>query len=141
MAIHREIVKAHAEFVVLAGFMRMFTSWFCDRWVNRLINIHPSLLPAFTGLDTHKRAIDSGAKMHGCTVHYVVHDMDAGPIIAQSAIPILDNDTPDSLAERVLTLEHAVYPVAIGLLVSGKLRITRNRVTAGIRNTGGLTVF
>ncbi len=139
MEIHRHLMDKKTDFVVLAGFMRMFSSWFCDRWANRLINIHPSLLPAFTGLDTHRRAIESGAKMHGCTVHFVVHDMDAGPIIAQSAIPVLDDDTPEKLGARVLEVEHAIYPVAISLLIAGKLRVTRNRVTAGIRPQGSLT--
>jgi phosphoribosylglycinamide formyltransferase 1 len=141
MALHRELVKEKVEFVILAGFMRMFTSWFCDRWANRMINIHPSLLPAYKGLDTHRRALEDGTKIHGCTVHFVVHDMDAGPIIAQSALPVLDDDTPEKLAERVLALEHAIYPLAVALLISGRLKVTRNRVATGIKSSGTLTVL
>jgi phosphoribosylglycinamide formyltransferase 1 len=141
MAIHRELVKNKVEFVVLAGFMRMFTSWFCDRWVNRMINIHPSLLPAYKGLDTHQRAIDEGTKIHGCTVHFVVHDMDAGPIIAQSALPMIYGEKAEDLAERVLALEHALYPPCIALLISGRLKVERNSVRTGIKANGTLTVF
>jgi phosphoribosylglycinamide formyltransferase 1 len=141
MAIHRELVKQKVEFIALAGFMRMFTSWFCDRWANRMVNIHPSLLPAYKGLDTHRRVIEDGTKLHGCTVHFVVHDMDSGPIIAQSAIPVLPDDTPDKLAQKVLEIEHAVYPVALSLLVTGRLKLLRNRVNSGIKASGSITVF
>lgn len=118
-AIQVELDKARAELVCLAGFMRLLTPWFIDRWHNRLINIHPSLLPSFKGLDTHARALETGVKLHGCTVHFVRPDMDAGPIIAQKAVPVRDDDDPDSLAERVLAEEHALYPHALAEIVRG----------------------
>ncbi|CAN0602430.1 unnamed protein product, partial [Ectocarpus sp. 12 AP-2014] len=104
-AIQVELDKARVELVCLAGFMRLLTPWFIDQWHNRLINIHPSLLPSFKGLDTHARALEAGVKLHGCTVHFVRPDMDSGPIIAQKAVPVRDDDDPDSLAERVLAAE------------------------------------
>lgn len=118
-AIQVELDKARAELVCLAGFMRLLTPWFIDQWYNRLINIHPSLLPSFKGLDTHARALETGVKLHGCTVHFVRPDMDAGPIIAQKAVPVRDDDDPDSLAERVLAEEHALYPHALAEIVRG----------------------
>ncbi|MEO0383327.1 MAG: phosphoribosylglycinamide formyltransferase [Pseudomonadota bacterium] len=118
-AIQLELDKVRVELVCLAGFMRLLTSWFIDQWHNRLINIHPSLLPSFKGLDTHARALEAGVKLHGCTVHFVRPDMDAGPIIAQKAVPVMDDDDPDSLAERVLAEEHALYPHALAEIVRG----------------------
>jgi phosphoribosylglycinamide formyltransferase-1 len=118
-AIHDALKEAQAEVVCLAGFMRLLTPWFIDQWHNRLINIHPSLLPSFKGLDTHARALEAGVKLHGCTVHFVRPDMDAGPIIAQKAVPVRDDDDPDSLAERVLAEEHALYPHALAEIVRG----------------------
>lgn len=112
-AIHKELDKAGIELVCLAGFMRLLTPWFIEQWRDRLINIHPSLLPSFKGLDTHARALDAGVKLHGCTVHFVRPEMDAGPIIAQTSVKVLDDDTPDTLAERVLAAEHALYPHAL----------------------------
>jgi phosphoribosylglycinamide formyltransferase-1 len=108
------------DLVVLAGFMRVLTEWFINRWTGRLINIHPALLPSFKGLHTHERALAEGVKIHGCTVHHVVPDVDAGPIIAQAAVPVLDDDTADSLGARVLEAEHQLYPMALALLVSGQ---------------------
>jgi phosphoribosylglycinamide formyltransferase-1 len=134
-AIHTELETANAEIVCLAGFMRLLTPWFIDQWHNRLINIHPSLLPSFKGLDTHQRALETGVKLHGCTVHFVRPDMDAGPIIAQKAVPVLDDDDPDSLAERVLAAEHALYPHALAEIVrglEGNLTIKDERVI-GVR--------
>lgn len=134
-AIHAELETANAEIVCLAGFMRLLTPWFIDQWHNRLINIHPSLLPSFKGLDTHQRALETGVKLHGCTVHFVRPDMDAGPIIAQKAVPVLDDDDPDSLAERVLAAEHALYPHALAEIVrvlEGNLTIEDERVI-GVR--------
>lgn len=118
-AIQVELDKARAELVCLAGFMRLLTPWFIEQWHNRLINIHPSLLPSFKGLETHARALEAGVKLHGCTVHFVRPDMDAGPIIAQKAVPVRDDDDPDSLAERVLAEEHALYPHALAEIVRG----------------------
>lgn len=118
-AMDAELHRHDVELVCLAGFMRVLTEWFINRWTGRLINIHPALLPSFKGLHTHERALAEGVKIHGCTVHHVVPDVDAGPIIAQAAVPVLDDDTPDSLAARVLDAEHQLYPMALALLVSG----------------------
>ena len=119
------------EIVCLAGFMRLLTPWFVSRWQNRMINIHPALLPSYKGLRTHERALVDGVKIHGCTVHFVVPEMDAGPIIAQSAVPVLDDDTPDTLGARVLAREHAIYPLALRLAASGALRVEGGRVYGG----------
>lgn len=118
-AMHAELEKTGVEMVCLAGFMRLLTPWFIDQWHNRLINIHPSLLPSFKGLDTHERALEAGVKLHGCTVHFVRPDMDDGPIIAQKSVEVLDNDTPDILGSRVLTVEHTIYPHALKQIVLG----------------------
>jgi len=137
-AIQIELDKERVELVCLAGFMRLLTPWFIDQWHNRLINIHPSLLPSFKGLDTHARALEAGVKLHGCTVHFVRPDMDAGPIIAQKSVPVLDDDDPDSLAERVLAVEHALYPHALAEIVrglEGDLTIKDERVI-GVRPIG-----
>jgi phosphoribosylglycinamide formyltransferase-1 len=116
------------EFICLAGFMRMFTPWFVGRWRGRMLNIHPALLPAYRGLDTHERALTDGVKIHGCTVHFVVPEMDEGPIVAQAAVPVLDDDTPQTLAARVLAQEHIIYPMALRLVASGAVRVDGNRV-------------
>ncbi|MFK7792834.1 MAG: phosphoribosylglycinamide formyltransferase [Devosiaceae bacterium] len=118
-AMQSALEEAHVELVCLAGFMRLLTPWFIDKWHNRLINIHPSLLPSFKGLNTHARALEAGVKLHGCTVHFVRPQMDAGPIIAQKAVAVLDDDSPDSLAERVLAAEHALYPHALAQVIQG----------------------
>lgn len=119
------------ELICLAGFMRMLTPWFIGQWQGRLLNIHPALLPAYRGLNTHERALADGAKIHGCTVHFVVPAMDAGPIIAQAAVAVLDSDTPDTLAARVLAQEHALYPAALACVAEGRLRVEGNRVVCG----------
>jgi phosphoribosylglycinamide formyltransferase-1 len=112
-------VDAHQpSLVVLAGFMRILTAGFVDRYRGRLINIHPSLLPAFPGLHTHQRAIEAGCKFAGATVHHVTHDLDFGPIVEQAVVPVLEGDTPQSLAARVLTQEHIIYPRAIAQLLT-----------------------
>ncbi|HET9903525.1 MAG TPA: phosphoribosylglycinamide formyltransferase [Xanthobacteraceae bacterium] len=115
------------EIVCLAGFMRLLTPWFVQRWENRLINIHPALLPAFKGLDTHERALRAGVKIHGATVHFVVPEMDSGPAIVQAAVPVHDDDTADSLAARVLAAEHRIYPLALRLLAEGRVHIVGGR--------------
>src|ERR1700678_3654843 len=108
-----EILRANRiEIVCLAGFMRVLTPWFVARWSGRLLNIHPALLPHFKGLDTHRRAIEAGVPRHGATVHFVSVEMDAGPIIAQDSVPVLPGDTEETLAARVLELEHRIYPQA-----------------------------
>jgi phosphoribosylglycinamide formyltransferase 1 len=104
--------------VVLAGFMRILTPWFVQRYESRLVNIHPSLLPAFPGLHTHQRALDAGCQFAGATVHYVTAELDHGPILAQAAVPVLSGDTADTLAARVLTQEHEMYPRAIAKILS-----------------------
>jgi len=116
------------ELICLAGFMRMLTPWFVGQWQGRLLNIHPALLPAYRGLDTHARALADGVKIHGCTVHFVVPALDEGPIIAQAAVAVLDSDTPESLAARVLLEEHAIYPAALACVAEGRLRVEGNRV-------------
>jgi phosphoribosylglycinamide formyltransferase-1 len=118
----------HIDLICLAGFMRLLTPTFTQRWTGRMINIHPALLPSYKGLHTHERALADGVKIHGCTVHYVVPEMDSGPIIAQAAVPVFDEDTPDTLGARVLEQEHIIYPRALALAASGVLRIEDNRV-------------
>ena len=115
-----QVIDRHApDLVVLAGFMRILTPGFVAHYEGRLINIHPSLLPAFTGLHTHQRAIDAGCKFAGCTVHRVTAELDVGPILEQAVVPVLPDDTADTLAARVLTQEHAIYPRAIAELMRG----------------------
>ena len=116
------------DLVVLAGFMRILTPEFCAHYANRCINIHPSLLPAFTGLHTHQRALDEGCRVSGCTIHFVTEVLDNGAIIAQGVVPILDGDTADSIAARVLQVEHQLLPQAVADFVSGSLKIVGKRV-------------
>src|SRR5436305_2070157 len=111
------------ELICLAGFLRLLTPWFVRRWHERMINIHPALLPAFKGLDTHARALAAGVKIHGASVHFVVPEMDAGPIIVQGAVAVADNDTVATLAARVLAIEHRIYPVALRYLAEGRISI------------------
>jgi phosphoribosylglycinamide formyltransferase 1 len=119
------------ELICLAGFMRLLTPWFVGQWRERLLNIHPALLPAYRGLNTHERALADGVKIHGCTVHFVVPAMDEGPIIAQAAVPVLESDTPASLATRVLEQEHLIYPAALARVAEGRVKILGNRVLCG----------
>lgn len=112
------------DLVVLAGFMRVLTDAFVNHYSGRLINIHPALLPAFPGLHTHERALQAGIKLHGCTVHFVTTEVDVGPIVIQAAVPVVDDDTPDSLAARVLAQEHRIYPQAIRWFAEGRLTLT-----------------
>ena len=116
------------ELVCLAGFMRLLTADFVDAWRDRLINIHPSILPAFKGLQTHERAIAAGVRIHGATAHFVRAEMDEGPVIVQGAVPILPSDTADSLAERVLAVEHRIYPIAVALVADRKARVVNEKV-------------
>ncbi len=118
-ALHAELQKHGIELVCLAGFMRLLTPWFVRQWEGRLINIHPALLPAFKGLDTHARAIAAGAREHGATVHFVVPEMDSGPIILQGKVPVAPDDTEATLAARVLAVEHRIYPEALRLVAEG----------------------
>ena len=116
------------DLVVLAGFMRVLTAWFVQRYAGRLINIHPSLLPAFTGIHTHRRALAEGVRVHGCTVHFVTAELDHGPIIVQAAVPVLSEDDEDSLAARVLAQEHRILPQAVRWFLEERLTIQGNRV-------------
>jgi len=128
----RRLRAAGAQFVCLAGFMRLLTPAFVERWRDRMINIHPSLLPAFPGLDTHARALAAGVRFHGCTVHFVRFETDTGPIIIQAAIPVQAADTADSLAARVLAQEHRIYPQALAWIAEGRVRIDGGRaIVAG----------
>ena len=125
-----EAVERHApDVIVLAGFMRVLGDGFVRRFEGRMLNVHPSLLPAFTGLHTHRRAIEAGCKLAGATVHFVTPELDHGPIIAQAIVPVLAGDTPESLAARVLEREHVLYPLAIGWLLRGELRLVGGVVT------------
>jgi phosphoribosylglycinamide formyltransferase-1 len=117
------IGKSGAELVCLAGFLRLLTDEFIGRWRNKLVNIHPSLLPAFKGLHTHERAIEAGVRFHGCTVHFVRPDLDTGPVIAQAVVPVLPTDDADRLAARVLEQEHKIYPMAVRLIAEGRVRV------------------
>ncbi len=121
----QELRSLDAEIVALAGFMRLMTADFVNAWQGRMINIHPSLLPAFKGLDTHARALAAGVKIAGCTVHYVTPEMDEGPIIAQAAVPVLAGDTPDALAVRILAQEHRLYPKALKWVAAGDVTFER----------------
>ncbi|MBC9209982.1 phosphoribosylglycinamide formyltransferase [Roseomonas aerophila] len=127
MAMEAELAKHGVELIALAGFMRVLTEGFVGRWAGRMINIHPSLLPAFPGVDTHARALAAGVRFHGCTVHLVTPGVDEGPIIAQAAIPVLADDTEDSLGARVLEQEHALYPAALALVAGGRVRVEGDR--------------
>src|SRR5262245_44624746 len=121
-------IEPHAiDLICLAGFMRLLTPWFIGRWPQRMLNIHPALLPAFKGLDTHARAIAEGAKLHGATVHFVVPEMDSGPIIVQQAVPVLADDNAATLAARVLAVEHKIYPLALRLVAEGRVRTAGDR--------------
>ncbi|MDH6229919.1 phosphoribosylglycinamide formyltransferase-1 [Mesorhizobium soli] len=129
-AIDATLVELGAEIVCLAGYMRLLTTGLVEKWQGRMINIHPALLPLLKGLDTHQRALDAGLRIHGCTVHFVTAAMDDGPIIAQSAVPVLIDDDERTLSARVLGAEHALYPMALRLVAEGKARME-----------GGRTVF
>lgn len=131
LSFERDLDRAlqdHAvDIVCLAGFMRVLTPWFIDQWPGRILNIHPSLLPLFKGTQTHRRALEAGVRVHGCTVHFVVPELDSGPIIAQAAVPVLPQDTEESLAQRVLVQEHALYPKALRLVCEGKAALVDGR--------------
>ncbi|MCP5368734.1 MAG: phosphoribosylglycinamide formyltransferase [Hyphomicrobiales bacterium] len=140
-ALHAALADAGVELVCLAGFMRLLTDGFVARWHDRMINIHPSLLPAFKGLDVQQRAIDAGARFSGCTVHFVRPAMDAGPIIAQAVVPIHGDDDADTLAARILTQEHRLFPLAVRLIAEGRARVVDERVVIdGARAPAGALV-
>lgn len=122
------IVASGAEFICLAGYMRLLSEDFVRAWRDKLINVHPSLLPAFKGLHVHEQTLEAGARFSGCTVHFVRPAMDEGPIIAQAVVPVLADDTPDTLAARILEQEHIIYPLAVRLIAEGRVRVSTERV-------------
>jgi formyltetrahydrofolate-dependent phosphoribosylglycinamide formyltransferase len=126
-ALEAALAEHGVELIALAGFMRVLSPAFCEAWRDRLVNIHPSLLPAFPGVDTHARALAAGVKLHGCTVHLVRPTVDEGPILAQAAVPVLPEDTPATLAARVLAMEHRLYPPALAALAAGRVRLVDGR--------------
>ncbi len=127
--LHAVLTGSGAELVCLAGFMRLLTASFVDRWRDRLINVHPSLLPSYKGLGTHRRVLADGVRLTGCTVHFVRAEMDSGPIIVQAAVPVLDGDDEDALGARVLAAEHRSYPFAVRLIAEGRVLVADERVT------------
>lgn len=128
-AVDARLREVGVEFVCLAGFMRLLTETFVGNWLDRMINIHPSILPSFKGLHTHERALEMGVKVHGCTVHFVRPATDEGPIIVQAAVPVLSDDTPDTLGARVLEQEHRAYPLALRLVAEGRAKVVGNVVS------------
>ena len=135
-ALDEGLTTRSIELVCLAGFMRVLTAAFVDRWAGRMLNIHPSLLPLFRGTRTHERALQEGVLVHGCTVHFVVAEIDAGPIVAQAAVPVVPGDTPESLAARVLAQEHVLYPKALRMVCSGEAHLEDGRVVFASRWDG-----
>lgn len=140
-ALDAALKEVGVELVCNAGFMRLHTEGFVRRWWNRHLNIHPSLLPAFKGLHTHARVLDEGVKITGCTVHFVRPEMDEGPIVAQAAVPVLDRDTADDLAARVLEAEHRVYPYALKLVASGEVCVEGEHVVRKSQISAEATLF
>jgi phosphoribosylglycinamide formyltransferase-1 len=130
-AVHAALTEARADLIALAGFMRIQSAAFVHKWQGRQLNIHPSLLPLFKGLHPHKQALDAGVKISGCSVHFVTEEMDSGPIVAQAAVPVLDGDTPETLAARILVAEHKLYPHALALVASGRATLDGGRVSLG----------
>ncbi|MDP3802657.1 phosphoribosylglycinamide formyltransferase, partial [Brevundimonas sp.] len=133
--LHDVLVAHNIELVCLAGFLRLLTPWFVKQWEGRMLNIHPALLPSYRGLHTHERALADGVKIHGATVHFVVPEMDSGPIVMQGAVAVHDDDTPDTLAVRVLGVEHRIYPDALRLVASGGARLENGFCKAGNGNS------
>jgi phosphoribosylglycinamide formyltransferase 1 len=121
--LEQKLRQHRIELICLGGFMRLFTAEFVQRWYGRMLNIHPSLLPSFPGLDPHGQALKAGVKISGATVHFVIPETDAGPIVMQGAVPVCDDDTADTLSARILTVEHRIYPESLRLLASGRLRL------------------
>jgi phosphoribosylglycinamide formyltransferase-1 len=134
-AVDGELSAHRIELVCLAGFMRLLTPWLVRRWEGRLINIHPALLPAYKGLNTHERVLAAGETTHGATVHFVVPEMDSGPIIVQGRVPVHGDDTPQTLAARVLAEEHRIYPHALALVASGRVRMVDPQSQGASRGT------
>jgi phosphoribosylglycinamide formyltransferase-1 len=129
--LHQEISKHNVDLICLAGYMRLLSGWFTRQYPNRILNIHPSLLPALPGLDAQHQALVHGVKFTGCTVHFVDENLDAGPIVAQAVVPVLDEDDTDTLSARILEQEHRIYTEAIRIVLSGAYRIEGRRVLKG----------
>jgi phosphoribosylglycinamide formyltransferase-1 len=140
-AVSADLENHGVELVALAGFLRIQSPWFADRWQDRLINIHPSLLPSFKGLHVQQQAIDAGARISGCTVHFVTAELDAGPIIAQAAVPVLADDDADALAARILRQEHRLYPLVIRWLAEGRVTVEGRQVTVADVAKGATLLF
>jgi phosphoribosylglycinamide formyltransferase-1 len=140
-AVSAELEKHGVGLVALAGFMRIQSPWFPARWKDRIINIHPSLLPAFPGLHVQQQAIDAGARISGCTVHFVTADLDAGPIIAQAAVPVLPGDDADTLAARILRQEHRLYPMVVRWFAEGRLSLSGAKVAVAGLPEGATLLF
>jgi phosphoribosylglycinamide formyltransferase 1 len=138
--LQRALDEKKVELICLGGFMRLFTAEFVQRWYGRMLNIHPSLLPSFPGLDPHGQALQAGVKISGATVHFVIPETDAGPIIMQGAVTVADDDTAETLSQRILGIEHRIYPDALRLLASGKLRLEGDicKVAGGTERDGTL---
>lgn len=126
-ALQAVLERHRIEIVCLAGFMRLLTPWFVEQWQGRMLNIHPALLPAFKGLDTHKRALEARAEVHGATVHFVVPEMDSGPIVVQGAVKVRAGDNEETLSKRVFSVEHRIYPLALRLVAEGRVRVENGR--------------
>ena len=126
-AVQRALDEKNVELICLAGFMRLFTAEFVQRWYGKMLNIHPSLLPSFPGIDPAAQALKAGVKISGATVHFVIPETDAGPIVMQGAVAVRDDDTPETLAARILTVEHRIYPAALRLLAGGKVVLEGDR--------------
>jgi phosphoribosylglycinamide formyltransferase-1 len=127
-AINKELVSRGAELICLAGFMRLFTAKFMKQWQDRILNVHPALLPSFKGLNAQQQALDAGVRIAGCTVHFSRYDTDSGPIVAQAAVPVLPNDNAAMLSERILKAEHRIYPLALRLVAEGRVRVVGDQV-------------
>jgi phosphoribosylglycinamide formyltransferase-1 len=140
-AVSAELEKHGVGLVAMAGFMRIQSPWFPTHWKDRIINIHPSLLPSFKGLHVQQQAIDAGARISGCTVHFVTPDLDAGPIIAQAAVPVLAGDTADSLAARILRQEHRLYPLVVRWFAEGRLSVSGAQVVVAGMPEGATLLF
>jgi phosphoribosylglycinamide formyltransferase-1 len=140
-ALDAALEQHKAQLVCLAGFMRLLTSWFTERWRDRLINIHPSLLPAFPGLHTHRQALEYGVKLAGCTIHFVRAEMDHGPIILQAAVPVLPDDNEETLATRVLQAEHKAYPAALRMIAENRVNVFEEKVFVADAEASGETLY
>lgn len=138
--LQRALDEENIELICLGGFMRLFTAEFVQRWYGKMLNIHPSLLPSFPGLDPHGQALQAGVKLSGATVHFVIPETDAGPIVMQGAVAVADDDTAETLSQRILGIEHRIYPEALRLLASGKLRLEGDvcRITGSTERQGTL---